>query len=213
MTVAAIIAAEDERDMLAEAAGRPAVRRIVDSAWAGGALPIVVVADDPDGHVAAALAGTPARVVARGQTSPDEAIHGAVGVAREMVGQTDALLCWPATMTWVDPETVTSLIEGHGVWPATVLRPGFHGRAGWPVLIPVADLAASPDGGSPAGGDLPLRAEARERLRQIETGDPGSVHDRHVLLDDLAPYEGPPEPVGGPPPDWGAAAADQSAEL
>lgn len=213
MTVAAVITAEDGRDMLAEAAGRPAVRRIVDSAWAGGALPIVVVADDTHGQVAEALTGTPARVVARGRTTLHEAIQEAAGVAREMVGRTDALLCWPATMTWVDPETVTSLIEGHGVWPTAVLRPGFQGRSGWPVLIPVADLAASPDDGSPAGGHLPLRPEARERLREIETGDPGSVHDRHVLLDDLAPYEGPPEPVGGPPPDWGAAAADQSSEL
>ena len=37
----------------------PAVRRIADSAWAGGATPIVVVSFDPDGQVAAALAGAP----------------------------------------------------------------------------------------------------------------------------------------------------------
>ena len=29
-----------------------------------------------------------------------------------------------------------------------------------------------------------------------------------VDLDDLPDYAGPPEPVGGPPPEWGAAAAD-----
>ena len=40
-----------------EAGGRPSVRRLVEVAWSGGAVPIVVVAPDPDGQVASALAG------------------------------------------------------------------------------------------------------------------------------------------------------------
>jgi hypothetical protein len=42
----------------------------------------------------------------------------------------------------------------------------------------------------------------------LELGDPGSVLGREVELDALPDYAGPPEPVGGPPPEWGAAAAD-----
>jgi hypothetical protein len=45
-------------------------------------------------------------------------------------------------------------------------------------------------------------------VRLIETGDPGATHDRSTALDDLPLFEGPPEPVAGPPPEWGSAAAD-----
>ena len=57
MTVAAVILYARPEGALADAAGRPAVRRAVESAWAGGATPIVVVSFDPDGAVAAALEG------------------------------------------------------------------------------------------------------------------------------------------------------------
>ena len=39
MTVAAVILYRDPSGALADAAGRPAVRRAVESAWAGGATP------------------------------------------------------------------------------------------------------------------------------------------------------------------------------
>jgi hypothetical protein len=42
----------------------------------------------------------------------------------------------------------------------------------------------------------------------IELGDPGTVLGSDTPLDELPAYEGPPEPVGGPPPEWGAAAAE-----
>ena len=43
-------------------------------------------------------------------------------------------------MTWVGPETITSLIEAHGTDRDTMLRPGWQGEAGWPVLLPLALL-------------------------------------------------------------------------
>ena len=43
MTVAAVILAASPASALAVAAGQPSVRRIAELAWAGGALPIVVV--------------------------------------------------------------------------------------------------------------------------------------------------------------------------
>ena len=58
MTVAAVILAAIARSPRSPTpTAMPAVRRIADVAWSGGALPIVVVAPDPDGAVAAALAG------------------------------------------------------------------------------------------------------------------------------------------------------------
>jgi len=59
MTVAAVILAASPESALADADGLPSVRRIADVAWSGGATPIVVVSFDPDGAVAAALAGAP----------------------------------------------------------------------------------------------------------------------------------------------------------
>ncbi len=55
MTVGAVIVPDGVEEALADATGRTAVRRIVDSAWAGGAMPIVVVAADPDDRIAATL--------------------------------------------------------------------------------------------------------------------------------------------------------------
>jgi hypothetical protein len=46
-------------------------------------------------------------------------------------------------------------------------------------------------------------------LGTLDLGDPGTVLGQDVALADMPVYVGPPEPVGGPPPDWGAAAADE----
>ena len=39
----------------------------------------------------------------------------AIDLARDEVDATDAALVWPARMGWLDAETVTSLIEAHGM--------------------------------------------------------------------------------------------------
>jgi CTP:molybdopterin cytidylyltransferase MocA len=187
---------------------------MVEAAWAGGATPVVVVADDPAGTVAAALAGAPA-VLAEPPPQVDGAAARVVrgmDVARERVGETDAVLVWPGRMVWVDAETVTSLIEAHGAERHLVLRPAYRDEAGWPALVPVTErdrLSRPADAGTP--DDL-LDQLTAAGLRVIETGDPGVVHDAAVAIDELPPFEGPPEPVGGPPPEWGSAAADDPDE-
>jgi CTP:molybdopterin cytidylyltransferase MocA len=213
MTVAAIIVATDRSDALADAAGRSAVRRIVEVAWAGGCLPVVIVTDDPDGGISVALAGTPALIAVPPAGDGGAAALALQGVrfAREAVLETDALLLWPMPMTWVDPETVTSLLEGHGAWPDAVLRPAWRSTAGWPALVPVASLDSVLGEGT-GGGSLAAHldsAPVRAETRLLDLGDPGSVHDRSVPLDALPEYEGPATPVSGPPPEWGAAAAER----
>ena len=142
MTVAAVILSATAEGAVADTLGQPRVRRLVDIAWSGGALPVVVVAPDPDGAVARSLIGSEATY---GSPAPAEAgpagqmLHGAELALAEVV-DTSAVLVWPARMTWVGPETITSLIEAHGTDPSTVLRPGWQGEAGWPVLVPVSAL-------------------------------------------------------------------------
>ena len=66
MTVAALILPASAEEALTSIDGRPLVRRLVDAAWAGGAVPVIVSVDDPAGEVAAALGGAPATLVPPG---------------------------------------------------------------------------------------------------------------------------------------------------
>ena len=205
MTVAAVIVPAGVEEALADASGRTAVRRIVDAAWAGGAIPIIVVAADPDGRIAAALQGSPASVFEPGPASELQSYRAGAAAAVAAVRETRAVLLWPGRMTWTDPETVTSLIEAHGRDPRSPARPRRAGASGWPVLLPIeqaVDVLAGAEGTAE-------EVLAACRIEALELGDPGSVSGLEVALDQLPDYAGPAEPVGGPPPEWGAAAADQ----
>jgi CTP:molybdopterin cytidylyltransferase MocA len=206
VTVAAVILSATAEGALADTSGQPRVRRLVDLAWSGGALPIVVVAPDPDGAVAASLVGS-------------EAIHGApaaadagragqmvrgIELAGDEVQDLTGALLWPARMTWVGPETITSLIEAHGTDRSTILQPSWHGEAGWPVLLPLEHLATLRAIGAdrmPPEIIEDLVAAAPSRL--VDLGDPGVVFDADTAREDLPPYEGPPDPPAGHRHDWG----------
>jgi CTP:molybdopterin cytidylyltransferase MocA len=216
VTVAAVILAASVDSALADIEGQAGVRRLTDAAWSGGALPIVVVAPDPEKTVAAALAGAAVTLAepAPLEKGPAAQIARGVQVAIATVRDIDAALIWPARMVWVGPETVTSLIEAHGMDRSTILRPAFEGTAGWPVLIPI-DAAAGLAGLAPdrmpdeivedlvAGGTS---------LRLIELGDPGTTHDASVARAALPTYQGPPEPPAAHTHEWGAALADEPDE-
>lgn len=210
MTVAACILAASPDTALRDVDGTPNVRRLVDLAWAGGALPVVVVAADPDGAVAAALAGAAVILGAPGpaETGPAGQMARAMDLARAEVDATDAALLWPARMGWLDAETITSLIEAHGLDREALIRPAYRGTAGWPILVPIRMLATlralPPDliqaaiadalaGGAPA--------------RTLELGDPGVTLGLDTLPADLPPFDGPPEPLAGHRHEWGALVA------
>lgn len=213
MTVAAVVLAASPASALEDADGLPSVRRIADVAWSGGAIPIVVVADDPGGDVATALAG--ASVVL---ADPAPRSHGPAGqmvrgaeVALAEVSETTAILVWPARYTWVGPETVTSMIEAHGVEPDVVLRPSHGDITGWPVLVPVVHLdrlrAVGPER-DPVGAIADLVAQG-VLDRRLPLGDPGVARDLGTPRSDLPPYDGPPVPPPEQAHEWGAAVADE----
>lgn len=210
MTIAAVILAASAESALADVEGVPRVRRLADVAWAGGAVPIAVVAPDPAGALKAALLGAPVTYVA---PAPREA--GAVGqILRGIdtvlaeVSDTDGVIIWPARLQWLDAETITSLIEAHGQHPGFVLRPTYDGDAGWPVLIPRGEVdrlrAIAADRMPPDIIDDILTAGAVEW--RIDLGDPGATHDASVARADLPPYLGPTGPQSGHH-EWGAAVA------
>ena len=212
MTVAAVILAATTASALADADGAPAVRRIADTAWAGGATPIVVCAEDPDGTVAAAIATTEATLsapVARDRGPVGQIAPGIDAVVR-LVSGTDAALVWPARLAWVDAETVTTLIAEHGDDRESVLRPAYGGEAGFPALVPVSVLGALRGLGA---GRMPDElfadlAAAGVPVRLVDTGDPGVTHDIGTARAELPPYDGPPQPEDGVEREWGIATAD-----
>ncbi len=207
-----ILAASPE-SAIADVEGQARVRRIADAAWSGGALPIVVVSFDPEGAVAAALAGasvTLAEPVPKPEGSPARQIARGIEVAGSLVDDVDAALIWPASMVWVGPETVTSLIEAHGVDRATMLRPAYQGKAGWPVLLPRgrASILTSVAPDRMPDDILADLVAAGMPTRTIELGDPGTTHGAGVARADLPPYVGPSEPAAPHSHEWGAALAD-----
>ena len=213
MTVAAVILSATTEGAIADTLGQPRVRRLSDLAWSGGALPVVVVAADPDGTVAKALLGSEAVLAspASSHAGPAGQMAHGMDLAMAEVRDTSAVLLWPARMTWVGPETITTLIEAHGLDARTMLRPAWQGDAGWPVLLPTEHLGV-------------LRAVAATRLppdviadlvaaipsRVVEVGDPGVVHDVDTPRDALPEYEGPPDPPGGHTHEWGADVAAEA---
>ncbi len=214
MTVAAVILAASPDAALADADGTPAVRRIADAAWAGGATPVVVVAADPAGLVAPALATGEVTLVEPTDVTAGPAGQIARGIeaALALVAGTGAALVWPARLVWADAETVTTLIEAHGDDPAAILQPAYGDRPGWPVLVPASLLAhvraVSPDL-MPADVVAAVAAAAGVPVRLVDTGDPGTTHDVSVARAALPAFSGPPEPDDGVVREWGAPAVDQ----
>ena len=213
MTVAAVILSATPEGALEDTLGQPRVRRLADLAWSGGALPIVVVSADPDGAVAAALAGTEAvhaNLAAVEEGPRGQMLRGAEAALAE-VHDTTAVLIWPARMTWVGPETITSLIEAHGTNEEALLRPAWHDDPGWPVLLPVVHLdtlrAIAPDRMPPG-----IIAELADAVpsRIVDMGDPGVVMDVDTPIAELPPYEGPPDPPAGHTHEWGADVAAEA---
>ena len=211
MTVAAVVIVPEPPVALAPADGEPALRRLAQIAWAGGALPTVIVAPEVSEDLRRAVADLDVTLTS---PEPDEPrgiawfAHG-MRTAVATVAETSAALLWPFRFVWVDPETVTSLVEAHGATPNAIVRAAYGGQPGFPILIPVALAALSGQHGEEAVQSL---AAAGVAIRQIELGDPGIVHDISTSRGDLPRYQGPPEPAGGPPPDWNSALAAQAAE-
>jgi CTP:molybdopterin cytidylyltransferase MocA len=212
VTVAAIVLVPDVEAALSDADGEPAIRRLCHSAWAGGALPIVVVVPAESSPLASAITDLPVVVANAVAGEAPGVAWFALGfrAAATAVTETSAGLMWPFRHAWVDPETVTSLIEAHGAAPDQILRPAFRGQPGFPILVPAlleSRLAALPGlRGEEAVASLVAEGAA---LRVVELGDPGITHDIATSRAGLPGYQGPPEPATGPPPEWNADLAAQ----
>jgi hypothetical protein len=213
MTVAAIILVPDMAVALRDADGEPAIRRVAHAAWSGGAMPIVIVADQADGALAEAVADVPVTLQRPGPEDAKGVAWFLLGqrVAQAAVTESTAGLLWPVRCAWVDPETVTSLVEAHGASPDSIVRPAWAAQAGFPILVPVGfdeRLSARPDLHAYQVVEALVAEGAPYRL--LELGDPGIIFDVSTPRAGMPGYQGPPEPASGPPPEWNAALGSQA---
>jgi CTP:molybdopterin cytidylyltransferase MocA len=216
MTVAAVVLVPEPQAALAPADGEPALRRLAQTAWSGGA------SADGGRRVRGPTncCGRRRRSLGHAdQPGPDEP-HGIAWFVRGMrtavatVAETSAALLWPFRFVWVDPETVTSLVEAHGATPEAIIRPAYGGRPGFPILMPVA-LSSGWRRCRGSGGEEAVESlvePAGVPMRQIELGRPGDRPRHGDRRGRSAAYQGPPEPAGGPPPDWNSVLAAQAAD-
>lgn len=195
MTVAAIVIVPDSAAALAEVEGEPAITRLVQSAWAGGALPIVVVCPSIDEAFQGLLAELQVVLVHPDPAEPHGIAWFAGGqrAAARAVTEATASLLWPFRYSWVDPETVTSLIEAHGPSPDSIIRPAYAAQPGFPILVPnsLADRLAALSGVHGEEAIDTLTAAGVPTLT-MELGDPGIVHDAATPRSSLPNYQGPP---------------------
>lgn len=210
MTVAAVVLAPDPSDARTVVGGVAAIRRIADIAWSGGALPIVVLAPGETAalELGGPLSGAPGTVIAAEPAESDRVtsaiLEAGIRAARDEVEGTDAVLLWPGRHAYVDAETITSLIEAHGLDTTVALVPTYAGTPGWPFLFPLSATWVLSGMAGKTLTDLPgLLRDAGVPTREVELGDPGIVHDLGTAAADLPVFEGPPEPVAGAAPDWG----------
>jgi CTP:molybdopterin cytidylyltransferase MocA len=204
MTVAAIVLVPDSAAASADAGGDPVIRRLVHAAWSGGAMPIVIVAVDTAGPLVDAVAGTPVTLTGPTAGQPPGIAWFVSGqrAALAAVTETSAGLLWPVRHAWVDPETVTSLVEAHGAMPDAIVWPAYAGQTGFPILVPATliERLAGHLGLNGADAVTALIAEGVP-VRVVELGDPGIVYDTATPHASLPGYQGPPEPVTEPPPE------------
>jgi hypothetical protein len=173
-------------------------------------MPIVIVSDEAPGKLADLVADMPATLSRTGSHEPRGVawfVHGQ-RAAVVAVAEVSAGLLWPTRCAWVDPETVTSLVEAHGAAPDAIIRPAWSGQPGFPILVPMTlsdRLATRPD----LHGYQAVEAliEAGVAYLALELGDPGIVHDLATPRAALPEYQGPPQPASGPPAEWNAALA------
>jgi len=155
MTVAALILANPES--LTSGSPSPALNRLIEAAWSGGAHPILIAGLDVEQSFAPLAKTTDAP---NAKAAGEEALR--------IVGGTSALLTLPIAHAGVDPETITALIAAHGRDAGVTLCAAFNGSAGPIQLTPLAILEA--DAGQPptlieCGDEAAVRpSDGRTRL-------------------------------------------------
>lgn len=159
--------------LLATLDGDPVVRRALDSLVAGGVDDVLAVVGFEADRVADALGDV---AVVRNDDWQD-GIGTAVsrGAREATASEADAVVFALGDMPWVDPDSVTALLNAAHVGMASALAAAYRGQRGNPVLFDRQhfETLAALDGAT--GGAAVF--DAAEDSALVETGDPGVCRD------------------------------------
>lgn len=157
---------------------RPAVRRCVESLFAGGVSNIIVVVASGT-PVAAAVQDLPVRVVCNDDAASDMA--GSVRVGLAAADLRASILVCPADHAIVTPGTIAVILAEGARSPDRIIIPSYHGRHGHPTLFPrpLIDQLAT-------GGTLrDIINRHGDAVTRLDVDDEGAVLD----MDTEADYE------------------------
>jgi molybdenum cofactor cytidylyltransferase len=164
-----------QNKLLADIGGKPMVRRVVETALASKARPVLVVTGHQANEVAAALAGCDVTLAPNPDYATGLASSLKAGV-RAVPGESDGALILLGDMPRIAPEHIDMLIETFAVAPDATVVPVHEGRPGNPVLWPrrtFPDLLQL-DGDA---GAKRLIAAHREQVREVELATDGIFAD------------------------------------
>jgi len=152
--------------LIAEIAGKPMVRQVVEAALASRARPVLVVTGHQAAEVSAALDGLDATLVANPDYATGLASSLKAGI-RGLPTPCDGVLIMLGDMPQIAPEHLDSLIAAFA--PDQIIVPVHAGRQGNPVLWPAAYFRDLLQLEGDAGAKRLIGAHAAQ-VREVDLG-------------------------------------------
>jgi CTP:molybdopterin cytidylyltransferase MocA len=156
---------------------RPAIRRCLESLFAGGVAGVIVVLA-PDSPVAAAVRDLPVKILCNEDPASDMA-----GSVRVGLQATDpavrSVLVSLADHPLVTPGTIAAILAEGAASPGSIIIPTYRGRRGHPTLFPrsIIDTILS------VGTLRDVIADNRGAVRRLDVDDEGVVLDMDTEQD------------------------------
>jgi molybdenum cofactor cytidylyltransferase len=164
-----------QNKLLADLGGKPMVRRVVETALASRARPVLVVTGHMAAEVGAALAGLEVRLVANPDYAAGLSNSLKAGI-RAVPEECNGALVLLGDMPRVAPEHIDRLMDPFVASPEGIVVPVHEGRQGNPVLWPRRYFSALLQLDGDVGAKR-LIAAHRAGVREVEVGTTGIFAD------------------------------------
>jgi molybdenum cofactor cytidylyltransferase len=164
-----------QNKLVADIGGMPMVRRVVETALASTARPVMVMTGHMAAEVAAALSGLDVTLVANPDYATGLASSLKVGI-RAVPDACDGALVLLGDMPLITAEHLGALVDAFGVAPERIVVPVHEGRQGNPVIWPRRHFAELLQLEGDAGAKRLIGAH-RQDVREVELATDGIFAD------------------------------------
>ncbi len=164
-----------QNKLLADLDGKPMVRRVVETALASKARPVLVVTGHMAAKVGAALAGLDVRLVANPDYATGLASSLKAGI-RAVPADCDGALILLGDMPGITAEHVDRLVDAFAEAPDAIVVPVHEGRQGNPVIWPRRYFPELLQLEGDAGAKRLIAAQ-RDDVREVELRTTGIFAD------------------------------------